>query len=341
MCLLGENSIAKCNIYIKSIAFSESSDVESIDNSVPKNLVIDSNNLNGAILTAVDGLNQSTGVLTINSMWNGMNVIKLDSTNTRVDDSAPRYSGELKVAGLTIDTAVYKYIKITYCVDPIETIDTAGKIPGYTGWYDNNGTILWKANVGLDANCNGKTLDDFVEKWDTLVIQVPESVRGATPTGVNLCLLGENSIAKCNIYIQSITFSTDAETADDYIVAHGAQNRTDATGVRFISVVKDIDLEDYKAVGMKITTADGDKNGAWDLSSTTVYTSLIGGGNDYTPDGEVSGGKYFSALTMTGIPSDANVTFIIVPYLIKTTGEMICGEPLNIDVVNGTVPTTA
>ena len=155
-------------------------------------------------------------------------------------------------------------------------------------------------------------------------------------------MLGENSIAKCNIYIQSITFSTDAETADDYIVAHGAQNRTDATtGVRFVSVVKDIALEDYKAVGMKITTAYGNENGAWNLSSTTVYTSLIGGGNEYTPGGEVSGGKYFSALTMTGIPSDANVTFIIVPYLIKTTGEMICGEPLNIDVVNGAVHAAA
>ena len=44
---------------------------------------------------------------------------------------------------------------------------------------------------------------------------------------------------------------------------------------------------------------------------------------------------------MTGIPETVNATFTVVPYLVKTTGEVIYGLPTTVTIENGQVPEVA
>lgn len=313
-------------LYIKSITFSKNSDMTAPD------AVYTSEHMRALALTCdsnvKEGSGQGRATIDTAATYNGLSVIKL-AANPKANTT--NYYGIFDVNATCVPVGVYSYLKVSFCIVPKNStaLATSTKTPTIV-WYDNGKGGKWNSITSSAGN-----VTTFDQKWNTAVFDISGVTNYAQ---IELGLIGDWNQTECDFYIQSITFSQNANTADDYIKAVGAQNRTDDTaGVRFVSVIKDIDLTQYSTVGLKITTAYDSKNGAWDHASNVVYTTLKGGDETYTPGQLLAGGAYFSAVTMTGIPADAAVTFTVVPYLVKTTGEVICGVPATVTVGNGQV----
>lgn len=312
-------------IYIKSITFSKNSDM------IAPDVVCTSGNMGALALTCDSNVEEQNGegraTIDTAATYNGLPVIKV-AANPKA--GATNYYGIFDIGAAHVPVGVYSYLKVSFCIVPKD---------GVTLSADKTPSIIYHSSKWNTIKSSTGTVAAFDQKWNTAVFDIS----GVTDySKIELALIGNWNSAECDFYIQSITFSKNANTADDYIKTVGAQNRTDETaGVRFVSVVKDIDLSQYESVGFKIATTYNGSNGAWDQGSSTVYTALKGGDETYTPDTVLDGGKYFSAVTMTGIPDDADVTFTVIPYLVKTTGEVIYGLPTNVTVVDGKVPEAA
>ena len=297
-----------------------------------EDFVIEAGNIpNGVTLSGItqQGNKPETSTITINAKWNNIDVIQMDCQGGSV------FTGCLNISGLSIDTSVYKYIKVTYYAD-VETDSTS--IPSADYWKDKVGTEKWE----LKADISNKTVQDFVGKWNTLVTNIHDVenqwYKFSEVTHVELCLLGQyGKLTNAGkIYIKSITFS--ANNSADFIDAVAVQKRVDTDNsdnpesnvqdLRFVSVVSDIALEDYSKAWIEVQATTDGQTGNWSRSSTTVYSTLKGGGENYTPD--LYAGKYFVALTILDVPIGKEIRFTVTPYLEKNDGTRIKGKSLQL-----------
>lgn len=105
---------------------------------------------------------------------------------------------------------------------------------------------------------------------------------------------------------------------------------------RFVSVLRDADLSKYSEVGFEVTAALGDVSNTQTVSGNTVYTSIVGAGDDYTPD--LFGGNYFVALRIDNVPAIEGLTFTVRSYVKTVDGETIYAEAVTYTVAaNGTI----
>lgn len=340
---------AGAEIHVKSITFSakEDSRYTAPDYSItPNNLSA----LGGSLYAGPKTERSNTyyagcDKLNTTASYKGMDVFEF-STDSQIATGST-YCGWIDMNLNAINVETYRYLKVNCYIDTSGITGTGlvqTKKPSVcyakgknTGGWINKDSKPWTSN---------QTMADFTDKWNTMVIKVSQYYLDSVDkvaSFVELELLGYSSIAACDgikVYIQSITFSANADAADESFKTVGAQNRTDSenTDIRFVSVLKNgVNLADYSTVGMKIMTTYNGQNGLWDKNSSTVYRSLIGANDTYTPESLLEGGAYFSALTITGVPSNATLEFIIVPYLVDIYGNVIYGLPAEITVVNGQI----
>ena len=105
---------------------------------------------------------------------------------------------------------------------------------------------------------------------------------------------------------------------------------------RFISVLRDADLSKYTEVGFEVTAALGETSNTQVASGNTVYTSVIGAGDEYTPD--LFGGNYFAALRIDNVPATEGLTFTVRAYVKTVDGETIWADAVTYTVsATGTI----
>ena len=113
-------------------------------------------------------------------------------------------------------------------------------------------------------------------------------------------------------------------------VAQRAAAAEDTSKVRFLATLKDGALTSYDKVGFFITASYGGTVKGWNLSGTTVYTSILAAGASKSAS-EIYNGHasetYIFAATLSGIsfavPTD--VTFNVTPYVVNSDGSVLFG----------------
>lgn len=118
-----------------------------------------------------------------------------------------------------------------------------------------------------------------------------------------------------------VTAGTVADLAQVRYI--GVQNSTvnmDGTyAIRFVGALGDVvKLEDYTAVGFKVTATYGeDGQKTLDTACRSVYSKLIGSVDGVTEEYSAGsfGAKYLFALVVNGVPTSAGqITFTVTPY---------------------------
>ena len=132
-------------------------------------------------------------------------------------------------------------------------------------------------------------------------------------------------------YIDDLSVSTVADNA--FVKVTGYQKTNVDAGkynVRFIASVADL-YAGQENVGFEITTtADGGKS--WDKSTTTVYNSLTANYGTETVEASKLGGKYVTAMAITGIPSDLGTVELVVKPYVTINGAKIYGSAVTVTV---------
>ena len=113
-------------------------------------------------------------------------------------------------------------------------------------------------------------------------------------------------------------------------VAQQAAAAADTSKVRFLATLKDGALTAYDKVGFFVTASYSTTVKGWNLSGTTVYTSVIAAGEAKSAnaiyDGHTSEAYIFAA-TLSGISFAelTDVTFNVTPYVVDTNGKILFG----------------
>ncbi len=112
----------------------------------------------------------------------------------------------------------------------------------------------------------------------------------------------------------------------------GYQTKSDGNGKCSVRFVASIDSTNYKNVGFDISTVNfGDKS--WGGSTTNVYRSILGEKNDgtYTITAEEWASvcrddeAFLYTYTLTNVPDDRNVYFVVKPYYTDKDGNKVYG----------------
>ena len=122
------------------------------------------------------------------------------------------------------------------------------------------------------------------------------------------------------------------ETTIRYVGAQASDVTNGTYNVRFVAQIADR-LNDFKAAGFKVSivSASGLKDAEdapvetfvdQTLTSSVAYTSIDAEGEVVEADSAV-GGKYLIAIPITGIPTDASITFKITPVTVSTDGTVV------------------
>ena len=127
---------------------------------------------------------------------------------------------------------------------------------------------------------------------------------------------------------------TDTANAISDGLAPAAQRAAaveDTSKVRFLATLKDGALTAYDKVGFFVTASyGGDTVKGWNVSGTTVYTSVLAAGVSTSAsaiyDGHTSEAYVFAA-TLSGISFAelTEVTFRVTPYVVNTDGSILFG----------------
>lgn len=101
--------------------------------------------------------------------------------------------------------------------------------------------------------------------------------------------------------------------------------------IRFAAV---IGMLDYKEIGIDVSSSANGKS--WSNKSTTVYKSLLGTSSDGKAITAVTakelGGKYISAISIMGAPTNKEIVFQVRPYVINGLGVKVYGDIWNVTV---------
>ena len=138
-----------------------------------------------------------------------------------------------------------------------------------------------------------------------------------------------------NVALSSTNYFADTDTANAISdglapVAQRAAAAEDTSKVRFLATLKDGALTSYDKVGFFITASYGGTVKGWNLSGTTVYSSILAAGASKSAS-EIYNGHasetYIFAATLSGIsfavPTD--VTFNVTPYVVNSDGSVLFG----------------
>lgn len=111
--------------------------------------------------------------------------------------------------------------------------------------------------------------------------------------------------------------------------------------IRFVAFGSDMSAEKVGFL-VKAVNFEGKE---WDLSSSTVYTSILATSSDGRELKEVQASdyhaEYLSALTIKGVPAQTTVTFEVTPYTVNTDGSIAYGTGYRVAVAtDGTVAQT-
>ena len=223
--------------------------------------------------------------------------------------SNKNYVGNVVLAASNVDASQYKYVSFSFYIKDVN------------GDYKSDATFAPTVN-GFGKPDAAKTWEAGV--WHSVVVEYD------CPSAQNFGIWVLGSYANAagvgtpDVYVSSITFSADDPRAT-------ASN--DATqSIRFVSVLKDSDLTKYSAVGYKVVVNGVEQT----VESNTVYTSVIGAGNEYTPESE--GGKYFSVVRVDGVPTGSDIKFTVIAYVVTVDGNTIESLPATYTVqANGAI----
>lgn len=147
-------------------------------------------------------------------------------------------------------------------------------------------------------------------------------------------------------------FAADAEetataASSEDILLRGYQNQLNTTGASAVSVriIAEIgNVENYREVGFRITTAKKDE---MNLPVTTVYSKLTAAKTDETGtafEEEITPkttGNYLFALILTDINVSANAEMTVVPYAVGKDGVTVTGGTGNLQKPEGEASFTA
>ena len=132
----------------------------------------------------------------------------------------------------------------------------------------------------------------------------------------------------------------DAIDAEYPIHAVGLQ-QTAVDGTYDIRLLAGLNSLEYSAAGFELIRLEegGALSAVVERSTDTVYTSVTGydeTGAEQIYSASDFGCSYLSAVTVTGIPADRTVTFLMRPYLTSMDGEIqYCGPACLVTFVNG------
>ena len=162
------------------------------------------------------------------------------------------------------------------------------------------------------------------------------TVNGAD--GITGVIFGSN--AEDELSLDDTNTDADAYYANVGIAFAGYQLgavANNALKVRLVATVDESALK-YDAVGYEVIRYFGGEKvtdmGAISKSMDTVYQSLIANGETFTPDAVAAGAAYFAPLTISSVPAQGTVTFVVRPYVVE--GETVTyGAAVTFTLVNG------
>ncbi len=252
----------------------------------------------------------------------------------------------ITVSNLKIKASDYNYILIN-CYYTGETYLR----PGYVGlskgdarptdgWYalwphvETSQTLTMDTRYGSGNIKKGQWMTVVVPILSVDVYTSNQLNAEGTIEEINILMHGNNGddAVKDPVYISSIVFSQDTSCdmpASTPVAVCGAQTTTpvnNAYNLRFVGTLnKDLVIDEYSKVGFyvsaKSTSSAVPKVGR--AEDGTVYTSVTGGGEVY--HATKYGASYLSVLEIENLPADEDITFEIVPYLVKRDGIKVYG----------------
>ena len=109
-----------------------------------------------------------------------------------------------------------------------------------------------------------------------------------------------------------------------YQVKNG--NQADTKSIRFVATVTDSLCKKYDSVGYQVIRSSQNSAGVLLSEGNTVYSSLVENGNLFTPEKTKASGDYFVTVTITDVPADEGVSFLVRPFLKK--GDTVAYGPI-------------
>lgn len=128
-----------------------------------------------------------------------------------------------------------------------------------------------------------------------------------------------NALAIANFYLDGDTIKMNANVPQ----LVGVQQNEAKDAVRFVAVLKDVDLTKYENIGFKVSATLNGEAAIKDepLNSKSVMTTLKATVGDATTLSTKTytatelGGAYIVALSITGVPTTGTVVFTVTPYV--------------------------
>lgn len=244
--------------------------------------------------------------------------------------------GYVYISGLNIEVSKYHYVTVecyytkAMSVPLLRLMETTGSTAQWFGYKNKDNAIpaedTWQTLVfPLSSVCTYST-EKNLDTNDTI-------------NAVLLQLYGDgkkSSNFTDKTYISSITFSqtapTDANTEKTYPITYAAyQISTAATNagardIRFLATLNTIE-EDFALVGFNIRAKIWGEMGYWSFSDDMVYEKILAqtdrGWVEYTA--EQLGGSYIVASSISGIPANEIIHFLVTPYIQYSDGTIVNG----------------
>lgn len=313
--LTGWKPAQDCVVYIRSLTFVK----ETVE--VMKSVGVQSTLDYGETYTISA---ESTGVAYMS--WNSGGVETENRDGVSAWKMVPKtgsYDGEIRLynsedsANASIDYSKYKYV--TYYM----YVDSAQQTLELNPTLQARVSPDTRVDQNADGTYTGSKQSYPTNEWVKVTIRVSDDFTKTCsdhmlwPTG---CYTQKTDF-NC-VYISAVTFSERLPEV------------ASTQSLRFISVLKDSALENYYEVGYKISAK---KNGVASdqvltVSDRKVYTSVLGAGEEYTP--ESFGGTYFTAIRLDDVPIGEALELTVIAYVKAADGRTIEALPVTYKILS-------
>ena len=291
---------------------------------------------------------QSTNGAPTETTFEGISVKKLVAQST----GQVSFNTHPNNFGAGIDLSKYHYIVMEYYIKN-ENVDTpVGKVRFRSTAYESDGTSLGGqcySYAGLEAN-NYEVTSDTATKyqqkmnaWNTVIIPINtmfidnqyKYLSEGELAYINVYPAGDLMDTSTVVYIKSMKAVASVEEYKNINCA-GAQvaagSASNTNKLRFLATLGEASLTDYAKVGYVINAKLGSETRTWDRSGTSVYSSVQA--NQKAVSAASLGGSYIVALELDGVPTNAQITFEVTPYVVKD-GDTVYGSTVTFLFENG------